>query len=74
MYRLRVAELLKERGRTQSWLAREAKVPELLVRKMVREPTTYHPTYVTLDKIARTLKVRVEDLYEWVPDPEDQAS
>nr|BBH93295.1 hypothetical protein KTA_14940 [Thermogemmatispora argillosa] len=74
MYRLRIAELLRERGRSQSWLAREAKIPELLVRKMIREPTTYRPTYVTLDKVARTLKVRVDDLYEWLPDPEDEAS
>nr|BBH94045.1 hypothetical protein KTA_22440 [Thermogemmatispora argillosa] len=73
MIRLKVKEILEEQGKTQSWLARKSQVPDALVRRMIREPTSYHPTLPTLVSIAKALRVRIEDLYEELPDDEDEA-
>ncbi|WP_052891141.1 MULTISPECIES: helix-turn-helix domain-containing protein [Thermogemmatispora] len=71
MIRLKVKEILEAQGKTQSWLARKSQVPDALVRRMIREPTSYHPTLPTLVSIAKALRVRIEDLYEELPDEDE---
>lgn len=68
MYRLRVKEVLKERGVTQSWLARNTKVNESMIRRMVHDPN-YMPSAATLAQVAKALHVPMEELLEEIPDP-----
>ncbi len=62
MFRLRVKDVLKEKGVTMGKLSRGADVPITLVRRMVNDPT-YNPTTATLAKVARYLQVPMEELY-----------
>lgn len=70
MYRLRVKEVLKEKGVTQGRLSRGANIPPNLVSRMVNDPS-YQPTYTTLKKAADFLRVSVDDLIEEVDDEKD---
>ncbi|WP_052887923.1 helix-turn-helix domain-containing protein [Thermogemmatispora carboxidivorans] len=72
MYRLRVREVLQEKGRTQSWLARKSGVQDQLISKMLKEPDSYRPSYTTLAQVAKALRVPMEALFEELPDPEDE--
>jgi len=60
--RLRVKELLEERGISQAKLSRAADIPTTTVRRLVHDPN-YIPTILTLHKVARYLGVTVDDLY-----------
>lgn len=60
--RLRVKEILKEKGVSQGKFSRGADIPPNLVRRMVNDPT-YIPSLPTLLKAAHFLEVSVEDLY-----------
>jgi transcriptional regulator with XRE-family HTH domain len=71
VYRLRVREVLQEKGRTQTWLARKSGVQVTLIRRMLREPETYTPAYPTLAAIAKALKVSMDELIEEIPDEDD---
>ncbi|GER84707.1 MAG: helix-turn-helix transcriptional regulator [Thermogemmatispora sp.] len=70
MYRLRVKEHLEALGKSQQWLALQARVPESLIRRMVKDPT-YAPTYITLAKVAKALRVSVDALIEELPDEDE---
>ncbi|RAQ95979.1 helix-turn-helix domain-containing protein [Thermogemmatispora tikiterensis] len=72
MYRLRVKEVLEQKGRTQSWLVRRSGVHDQLISKMLKEPDSYRPSYTTLAQVAKALHVPMEALFEEVPDPEDE--
>ena len=61
-FRLRVAEVLKEKKLTTGKVSRGADVPLSTVQRMVRDPN-YRPNIETLAKVARYLNVSVEDLY-----------
>lgn len=61
-YRLRVKEVLQEKGISQGLLSRGANIPIGMVRRMVRDPS-YNPSGETLAKAARFLGVWVDDLY-----------
>jgi transcriptional regulator with XRE-family HTH domain len=61
-FRLRIKELLKERGLTTGKLSRGADIPLSTVSRMVRDPD-YQPRLETLAKAARYLGVSVDDLY-----------
>ncbi|WP_081838937.1 helix-turn-helix domain-containing protein [Thermogemmatispora carboxidivorans] len=68
MYRLRVKEVLKEKGVTQTWLARHTKLTETMVRRLVRDPS-YLPSIATMAQVAKALQVSIDDLIEEIPDP-----
>jgi putative transcriptional regulator len=61
MYRLRVKEVLKEKGISQGRLSRGANVPPNLISRMINDPT-YEPSFVTLKKVADFLGVTVDEL------------
>ncbi len=71
MYRLRMREVLQEKGRSQSWLARESGVQDQLISKLIKELDIYKPTYPTLAAVAKALRVPIEVLFEELPDPDD---
>jgi transcriptional regulator with XRE-family HTH domain len=68
MYRLRVKEVIEKLKVTQSWLARNTKVNESMIRRMVRDPH-YMPSAATLAQVAKALHVPMEELLEELPDP-----
>lgn len=61
-FRLRIEEILKEKGLTTGKLSRGADIPLSTVRRMVKDPA-YQPRLDTLAKTARYLGVSVDDLY-----------
>jgi transcriptional regulator with XRE-family HTH domain len=67
MYRLRLKEVLRDKGISQGRLSRGANVPPNLISRMINDPT-YQPAYTTLKKVADFLKVSVDDLIEEIPD------
>ena len=73
MFRLRVKEVLQEKKISQGKLSRGADLPATTVRRLVHD-TNYIPSALTLDKVARFLGVKVEDLYDYTEDapPEDK--
>ncbi|WP_376797118.1 helix-turn-helix domain-containing protein [Thermogemmatispora sp.] len=71
MYRLRVKEVLEQRQKTQSWLSRRSGVPQNLIRRMLKEPDTYKPSYAILAQVAEALRVPIDDLIEKLPDPDE---
>lgn len=62
MLRLRVKELLEEKGITQGRLSRGADIPTSTVRRLIHDKD-YQPTLGTLDRVAKFLGVTVDDLY-----------
>ena len=62
MFRLRVKEVLKEKGVSMGRLSREANIPINLVRRMCNDPT-YQPRLDTLAKAAKLLGVDASELY-----------
>lgn len=62
MAKLRLAEVLKEKGVSKREFARRLKVDSATVFRYVR--SGYNPTFATLDKFARALHCRVADLIE----------
>ncbi|WP_322480976.1 helix-turn-helix transcriptional regulator [Thermogemmatispora sp.] len=70
MYRLRVKEVLEAKGKSQTWLAKRAGVQQGLIRRMIKEPDTYKPSYAILAQVAQALRVPMEELIEQLPDPD----
>lgn len=70
MYTLKVKEIAESRHIGIAKLSRLADVSIISVRKMWRNPN-YKPGLDTLEKIAKALGVRVEDLLEYTPDEEE---
>ena len=60
-YRLRVKDVLKEKGVSIGKLSRGADIPIGLARRMVNDPA-YNPSGETLAKAARYLGVTVDEL------------
>jgi len=67
-YRLRLKEVLKEKGVSQGQLSRGADVAINTVRNMVNKPN-YVPKVDTLRKIADYLGVSMDDLWYNEKDP-----
>ncbi len=66
MVRLRVKEVLQEKGMSRGKLSRLSDVALMTVSRMCNQPTTYSPTLDTLDRIAKVLQVPISDLYEQI--------
>ncbi len=67
VYRLRVKEVLKDKGVSIGKLSRGADIPIGLVRRMVND-LSYNPSGETLAKAARYLGVSVDDLFYYDDD------
>lgn len=67
MFRLKVKEIALAQGFTQGKLSRLADVEVRTIRRIFRHPTQ-SVTLATLDRIAKTLDVNIQDLVETVPD------
>ncbi|RAQ97997.1 MULTISPECIES: helix-turn-helix domain-containing protein [Thermogemmatispora] len=68
MVRLKVKEILAQRGISMSKLSRMSDISFSTINRICNDPTST-PTLHTLEQIAKALGVRVSDLYEEVPDP-----
>ncbi len=70
MIRLRLKEVLQEKGITQAKLSRLTDVSMNTIQTIVHNP--YHDVALsTLERIAKGLNVSVGDLYEVLPDAEE---
>jgi predicted transcriptional regulator len=67
MFRLRVQEVLAERGLNIGKVSRGADIPLSTVRRMVKQPNI-QPRLDALAKLAKYLQVPMETLIEEVPD------
>ncbi len=68
MRRLRVRELAEQKGMTQSKLMRMADLNMKTIQGLYREPYRINVAYLTLEKVAQALGVRIDDLFEEVAD------
>lgn len=66
-YRLRVKEVLKEKGVSINRLSRGADIPIGMARRMANDPS-YNPSGETLAKAAKFLGVPVDELIIYEPD------
>ena len=67
MIRLKLKEILQEKGISQSKLSRMADVSLNTIQAMHHNP--HHDAVLsTLDKIAKALHISINDLYEILPD------
>ncbi len=64
MVRLRVKEVLQEKGMSRGKLSRLSDVALMTISRICNQPTTYSPTLNTLERIAKALNVPIGDLYE----------
>jgi transcriptional regulator with XRE-family HTH domain len=67
MVRLRVKEILQQKGMSMGKLSRASDVSFNTIRRVCNDPS-YSPTLNTLVSIAKALNVSVSDLYEEIPD------
>ena len=69
MIRLRVADVLEQRGWTAYRLAREAKISMPVAYRLAKRYGNFRRLdLVTLDVLCQTLSVQPGDLLEYVPD------
>lgn len=72
MIRLRLREVLHEKGITQARLSRLADVSMNTIQTIYHNP--YHDVALsTLERLARGLKVEISELYEVLPDETESA-
>jgi transcriptional regulator with XRE-family HTH domain len=67
MVRLRVKEILQQKGMSMGKLSRASDISFNTIRRVCNDPS-YSPTLNTLVSIAKALNVSVSDLYEEIPD------
>lgn len=70
MRKLRLKEVMEEKGVSQGKLSRGADVPQETIRKMIRDPY-YNATVYTLMRIADYLSVTLDYLYEAAEDKQE---
>lgn len=68
MIKLRVREIARAKGISMGKLSRMSDVDRNTIKRMFDDPN-YHPTVDTLHKVAKALKLTLNDLIEEVPDP-----
>ena len=66
MRRLRVKELAEQKGMTQSKLMRVADLNMKTIQGLYREPYRLNVAFLTLEKVAKALDVRIDELFEEV--------
>ncbi|WP_376796995.1 helix-turn-helix domain-containing protein [Thermogemmatispora sp.] len=71
MVRLKVKEILAERGISMSKLSRMSDISFSTINRICNDPG-YSPTVHTLEQLAKALGLHVADLLEEVPDPPEE--
>ena len=71
MLRLRVREVIQEKKITQSKLSRVADVPLNTIQVLYHNPE-HDAKLSTLYRLSKALGVKIEDLYEVIPDEEEK--
>jgi len=69
-YRLKIRELAEARGISMGKLSRMADVDRTTVKRLYDDPR-YSPNLDTLWRVAKALKVTLNDLVEEVPEPKE---
>lgn len=69
MLRLRVKEVAKAKGMTMGRLSRLANVDRTTL-KYIYDKANYDPRISTMSRLAKVLKVKVDELFEMLPDSE----
>jgi transcriptional regulator with XRE-family HTH domain len=67
MLRLKVREVATEKGFNMGKLSRASDVDRNTIKRMFDDPN-YSPTVDTLFKVAKVLRVSLDDLVEEIPD------
>ena len=73
MVRLRVKELLQQKGMSMGKLSRVSDISLNTIRRMCKD-SSYSPTLHTMVSVAKALDVSISDLYEEVPDDYNKIS
>lgn len=71
MLRLKVKEVAKAKGMSMGLLSRLANVDRTTL-KYIYDKTSYDPRISTMARLAKVLKVSVDDLYELLPDENEE--
>ena len=69
MFRLRVNEVREEKGFSMGLLSRKSNVPQSAIQRLCKD-AHYIPSFLTMVKVARCLKVPLEDLFIYEEDPD----
>jgi transcriptional regulator with XRE-family HTH domain len=67
MIRIRLKEVLQEKGLSMSMLSHKSQVSFSTISRIINDKK-YSPTLNTLERIAKALNVDISDLYEQLPD------
>ena len=67
MIRIRLKEVLQEKGLSMSMLSHKSQVSFSTISRIINDKK-YSPTLNTLERIAKALNVDISDLYEQIPD------
>ncbi len=67
MIRMRLKEILREKGMSMSKLSRLSDISFSTIDRIINDKN-YSPTLVTLEKLSKALQVPVSELYEQIPD------
>lgn len=67
MIRIRLKEVLQEKGMSMSMLSHESKISFSTISRIINDKN-YSPTFATMERIAKALNVPMSSLYEEVPD------
>jgi len=71
MLRLKVKEVAKAKGMSMGLLSRLANVDRTTLKYIYDKPA-YDPRISTMARLAKVLKVSVDDLYEMLPDENEE--
>ncbi|HVB59911.1 MAG TPA: helix-turn-helix transcriptional regulator [Ktedonobacteraceae bacterium] len=67
-YKLKVKEVADAKKMTMGRLSRRADLDKATTSRLYNEPSTYNPSLLTLLRVARALKVTLNDLVDVLPD------
>jgi transcriptional regulator with XRE-family HTH domain len=67
MIRIRLKEVLQEKGMSMSMLSHKSEVSFSTISRIIND-RNYSPTLNTLEKLAKALNVEISDLYEHTSD------
>ncbi|MGH2494366.1 MAG: helix-turn-helix domain-containing protein [Ktedonobacteraceae bacterium] len=67
MIRIRLKEVLQEKGMSMSMLSHESRISFSTISRIINDKN-YSPTLNTLERLAKALDVEISDLYERTPD------
>jgi transcriptional regulator with XRE-family HTH domain len=72
VFKLRVNEVREAKGFSIGLLSRKSNVPQSAVQRLCKDPN-YIPSFLTMVKVARTLKVPLEELFLYEEDEDSDA-